>query len=149
MSFNNYFTLIQLFKNIFNFTLQLVNQQNCWCNFASAFTGRANFSLFNYFFSNSHGVCGCHRQLFLSSSAECSPDRYACRRSRSHDGSDRGGDRTGTRGPADPAGYSSSGTAPSDQPSSTGVTMRHACSASSPPIESVLRPWRTSSSTRA
>jgi hypothetical protein len=60
----------------------------------------------------------------------------------------RHGDPSAAGGPADPAGYSSSGTVLSAQAASTGVTMRHAASASSPLIESAPLPFRTSSSTR-
>ena len=47
-------------------------------------------------------------------------------------------------GPANPAGYSSSGTSSLLQASSTGSTMRHACSVSSPLTDRTLSPLRAS-----
>ena len=51
-------------------------------------------------------------------------------------------------GPVDPAGYSASGTSFSAHASSTGSTMRHACSASSALTDRALSPVRTSRRTR-
>jgi hypothetical protein len=61
------------------------------------------------------------------------------------------GERSGLRryGPAEPAGYCSSGTSAARHAASTGATTRHACSASSPPTDSALVPPRTSSRTCA
>jgi hypothetical protein len=51
-------------------------------------------------------------------------------------------------GPSEPAGYSSSGTRPSDHPSMTGVTTRQDFSASSPRIDRALLAESTSSRMR-
>jgi hypothetical protein len=65
---------------------------------------------------------------------------------RSHQGRATASWRGG--GPAEPAWYPSSGTWPSAHVCIMGVMTREACSASSPRIDRVLSPFRTSISTR-